>query len=85
LVRPAIVMFVILAAAQYGWNGAAPHLMHVGGFAAGIVLGLLFDPGEREPAAPPAREPEPVAAPLEPPASQPYVSIFDETKPDREP
>lgn len=44
LVRPAIVMFLILAAGQYGWNEQFPHLIHVGGFAAGIVLGLLLDP-----------------------------------------
>ncbi len=58
-IRPAIVMFVILAAAQYGWNQPAPHLLHVGGFAAGLVLGLLLDP-RKEPAAPretPAYEP----------------------------
>jgi membrane associated rhomboid family serine protease len=61
-VRPAIVMFVILAAAQYGWNVAAPHLMHVGGFTAGLVLGLVLDPTPSRP------EPE------ERPA---YVSIFD--------
>jgi membrane associated rhomboid family serine protease len=55
LVRPAIVMFVILAAAQYGWNAGAPHLMHVGGFAAGIVLGFLLDPrGDRPTAVAPS-------------------------------
>jgi membrane associated rhomboid family serine protease len=47
LIRPAIAMFAILAAAQYGWDAAAPHLMHIGGFAAGIALGLLLDPSTR--------------------------------------
>jgi membrane associated rhomboid family serine protease len=63
LVRQAIVMFLILAAAQYGWNVGAPHIMHVGGFAAGIVLGLLLDPvGTRPP---------------EPEQPKPYESIFN--------
>ena len=80
-VRPAIVMFAILAAAQYGWNVAAPHLMHVGGFAAGIVLGLLFDPVGSGPA-----EPEPKPTPQAPATEEqpkPYVSIFDETRPNQ--
>jgi len=87
LVRPAIAMFAILAAAQYGWNVAAPHLMHVGGFAAGIVLGLLFDPGEQERPA----EPAPLTVPPEQPSApvvdepKPYVSIFEETRPNQEP
>jgi membrane associated rhomboid family serine protease len=63
LVRPAIVMFVILAVAQYGWNVGAPHLMHVGGFAAGIVLGLLLDPS----GPPPPEAEKPLA----------YESIFN--------
>jgi len=69
LIRPAIVMFAILAAAQYGWNVGAPHLMHVGGFAAGIVLGLLLDPSG--------------ARPQEPEQPKPYVSIFEETRPNQ--
>ena len=44
LIRPAIVMFAIMAGAQYGWNADAPRLLHVGGFAAGIVLGVALDP-----------------------------------------
>jgi membrane associated rhomboid family serine protease len=87
LVRPAVAMFLILAIAQYGWNVAAPHLMHVGGFAAGIVLGLLFDPGERQAPTPPpparTAAPEPTAPTPEQP--QPYVSIFEERRPNQEP
>lgn len=62
LTRPAVTMFVILAAAQYGWNAGAPHLLHVGGFAAGIVLGLLLDP--RTPQEPEVTEQPPVYQPI---------------------
>ena len=58
-VRPAIVMFVILAAAQYGWTEPVPQLIHVGGFGAGVVLGLLLDPRieQRAPEQPSTYEP----------------------------
>lgn len=59
LARPAIVMFVILAAAQYGWTEPVPQLIHVGGFGAGLILGLLLDPRveQRAPEAPTTYEP----------------------------
>jgi rhomboid protease GluP len=88
LVRPAIFMFLALTAAQYGWSLWSARLMHVGGFAAGIFLGLVFDPGERDTppttaAAVPAEQvvQPPAPAPAEP---APYVSIFEEKQPGEE-
>jgi membrane associated rhomboid family serine protease len=46
-VRPAIAMFVVLVVAQYAWDLTTARLIHIGGFGAGVVLGLLLDTTER--------------------------------------
>jgi membrane associated rhomboid family serine protease len=53
-VRPAVMMFVVLVVAQYAWDLTTARLIHIGGFGAGVVLGLLLDTTER-----PQRRPKP--------------------------
>jgi membrane associated rhomboid family serine protease len=63
LVRPAVVVFVLLAAAQYGWNAPNPRILHVAGVFAGAVLGLLLEPRDRLRVPPPVVEPVAYAPP----------------------
>lgn len=59
IVPRAIVMFVLMAAVQYGWDATNPRIIHAGGVAAGFLLGLLLEPRDRVRATPPP----PVARP----------------------
>jgi membrane associated rhomboid family serine protease len=81
LTRPAVVVFVILAAVQYGWNATNPRVLHVAGVAAGALLGLLLEPRDRARVAPPVTEPAVYAPPpMITPVQEPSI-----TPPDYEP